>query len=140
MPATRTGTVGERLTAVEARLNALQESTALHATQVLEGQSRLAASQTALARTVADAGTAQAVLAQWMRDWTTEVNAWRTAMEQRPKACETQQERAERDVAHARGALRVAMWTFGTALTIVTGALTGITARVLGELVGRAGP
>ncbi|HEY3269433.1 MAG TPA: hypothetical protein VGM37_21170 [Armatimonadota bacterium] len=96
---------------------------------------RLLAGQEAIGRAVAEQETAHAVLSQWMRDFTAEVVAWRGAMEARMAELEARQADLTRDVNQARGALRVAMWAFGAALTVVTGVFTGVMVRVLGGVV-----
>lgn len=129
-------TVSERLYRLDERVRALQESTARGAAMSLEGQARLEGAQDAVARRVVEFGTAQAVLSQWMKDWTTEVTAWRKSMDRRMSAFEMRQAVLAREQEQARGALRAAMWAFGTALTVVTSALSG----VLGRLVAGVWP
>lgn len=129
-------TVSERLFQLDERVRALQESTARGAAMSLEGQARLEGAQAAMAHSVAEHATAQAVLSQWMKDWTAEVTAWRESVDRRMGALEARQEVTAREQEQARGALRAAMWVFGTALTVVTSVLSGL----LGRLVSAAWP
>ena len=133
-------TLSERLFQLDERVRALQESAARGAALTLEGQARLESSQAAMARSVADQGTAQAVLTQWMHDWTAEVTAWRQSIDRRMGGAEARQEEIARSAEQARGALRVAMWVFGTALTLVTSVLSGVLIRLLGTAVTHGAP
>jgi hypothetical protein len=124
----REPTVGESLCALEARVRAHQEATAREAARLLEGQARLSAG-------LAEQATAQAVLTQWMKDWTGEVAAWRRTVERRAEEEAAERSAARQEIAQARGAVRAALWAFGIALTVVTGTFTGVMVRVLGGLI-----
>ncbi len=110
---------GERLAVLDDRVRTLQES---------------------MARAIAEQSTAHAVLAQWMKDWTTEVAAWRTGMDRRFDEMEARQEHLTQEANRARGSLRVAMWVFGAAVTLITGVSSGLMVRVFGEALARAAP
>lgn len=101
---------------------------------------RVRAMQESMARAMAEQATAHAVLAQWMKDWTAEVGAWRAGMDRRLEAMEARQELITQEAERARGSLRVAMWAFGVAVTLITGVSSGLMVRVLGEALARAAP
>ncbi|HEY3412231.1 MAG TPA: hypothetical protein VGM51_04130 [Armatimonadota bacterium] len=122
--------VADALSALEEGVRALQESTARDAVKARDGQAELA-------RAVAEQATAHAVLTQWMKDWTAEVTAWRNCIEGRVAAADARLEGAGRDLEQARGAMKVALWVFGTALTLVTGVFSGVMVRVIGEMMSR---
>jgi len=111
--------VGERLAVLDDRVRALQES---------------------MGRSISDQATAHAVLAQWMKDWTAEVTAWRAGMDRRMGESEARQECLAQESERARGALRVALWVFGAAVTLATGVSSGLLVRLFGEALGSAGP
>ena len=122
--------VVDGLSALDESLRALQASTARDAARALDGQAEVA-------RAVADQATAHAVLAQWMKDWTAEVTAWRNCIEGRMATVDARLEGTGRDLEQARGAMKVALWVFGTALTLVTGIFSGVMVRVIGEMMSR---
>lgn len=122
--------VADALSGLDERLRALQASTARDAARALNGQAEVA-------RAVAVQATDHAVLAQWMKDWTAEVTAWRKCIEGRLATVDTRLEEAGRDLEQARGAMKVALWVFGTALTLVTGVFSGVLVRVIGEMMSR---
>lgn len=124
--------VAERLSLLDERLRAIQQGVERDGARLLQGQARLAAAQARLAAAVAQQTTAHAVLSQWIKDWTAEVTAWRGGVDGRAERLAAEQERVRREVSQARGALRVAVWVLGAALTLVTGVL----ARALGDVVG----
>ena len=121
-------TLMDSIAMLDERLRALQTSTAKDAARAVE-------SFDALARAVAIQNRDHAVLAQWMKDWTAEVAAWRKCMETRLSAADERTARNEGELQRARGAAKVAVWVLGTAVTVLTGVLSGITARVAGILV-----
>jgi hypothetical protein len=131
-------TLSERLFQLDERVRALQDTAARGAAMTLDGQARLEASQTAMAKALGEHGTAQAVMTQWMRDWTAEVTAWRQSVDRRMSGLERRQDEMARGAERARGAARVAMWVFGTALTLVTSVFSGVLIRLLGEIVSRS--
>lgn len=124
--------VAERLSLLDERLRAIQAGVERDGARLLQGQARLAAAQARLAATVAQQTTAHAVLSQWLKDWTAEVTAWRGSVDGRAERLAAEQDRMRREISQARGALRVAVWALGAALTLVTGVL----ARALGDVAG----
>jgi hypothetical protein len=108
--------VSERLALLDERVRGFQES---------------------MAKAITEQATAHAVLAQWMKDWTAEVAAWRAGMDRRLAALETRQEQMTQEADRARGALRVAMWVFGTAVTLATGISSGLMVKVFGEALAK---
>lgn len=133
-------TVAERLSQLDERVRALQESAARGVVAGREAQARSEAAQSSVARSLAELGTAQAVLSQWMKDWTSEVAAWRESVDRRAGALEARQEAMAREQEQARGALRAAMWVFGTALTAVAGVLSGVLGRLVSGAWARGAP
>ena len=71
--------VTEGLAGLDERLRALQVSISREAASAQERQAEMA-------RAVAVQATDHAVLAQWMKDWTAEVTAWRKCIEERMSA------------------------------------------------------
>lgn len=122
--------VAEGLSALDERLRALQASTARDAARALDGQAEMG-------RAVAVQATDHAVLAQWMKDWNAEVTAWRKCIEERVATVDARLEGTGRDLEQARGAMKVALWVFGTALTLVTGVFSGVMVRVISEMMSR---
>lgn len=109
--------VGERLAVLDDRLRALQDG---------------------MARAVAEQAQSHAVLAQWMRDWTAEVTAWRASVDRRMDGVEGRQEALAREAEGVRGALRVALWMVGAATTLVTAVSSGVLVRWIGGALGGA--
>jgi hypothetical protein len=114
------------------RMRALQASTAKDAAKATEQYD-------ALARAVAEQARNHAVLAQWMQDWTSEVAAWRKCVDTRLGEADMHTDGIERELQQARGAMKVALWVFGTALTVLTGVFSGVMVRVLGAMVAPGG-
>lgn len=96
--------------------------------------------QESMARAIAEQSTAHAVLAQWMKDWTAEVSAWRAGMDRRFEEMDATQELLTQEAERARGSLRTAMWVFGAAVSLITGVTSGLMVRVFGEALARAVP